>query len=123
MSLQTLGFDLTYHYGFLPQFYTNYINMQKPREVVILETIDLKENSAFKLFLDSVPLDDDFNNIERRLREFDLTLVRVSAMRPKTYLVQNKMYSTKHLTTGQKFEPIVINDQPTAFLKDQSRQT
>ena len=54
---------------------------------MVLETIDLKENSAFKLFLDSVPLDDDFNNIERRLREFDLTLVRVSAMRPKTYLV------------------------------------
>ena len=49
--------------------------------------IDLKEGSAFKLFLDSVPLDDDFSHIDRRLKEFDLTLVRVSAMRPKTYLV------------------------------------
>ena len=47
----------------------------------------MKENSSFKLFLDSVPLDDDFNHIETRLRDNELTLVRVSAMRPKTYLV------------------------------------
>ena len=33
MSLATLGFDLTYNYGFLPQFYTNYVAMQKAKEV------------------------------------------------------------------------------------------
>ena len=80
----------------------------------------MKDGWRHKIFLDSVPFEEEVMYLDMDLKESGLTLVRVSGMKPKTYLIHNKKHHSINLPCNQ-FESIMINDKPAIFFKNTNR--